>query len=273
LRLWSAARWLVLGPLVTVSLLPIFWMVVQAFKAEPEALSIGNPWWPDHPTAANFSVLFRESQFTGWMLNTVGVTVATVLISVAASLLAGFALAYLRVPYSRHLVLVFFATYLLPQGVLFIPLLRLLSRLHLLNSPWALVATYPSLVIPFGTWVLWSFFRRLPPDLVESAYADGAGAFGVLRHVLLPVIWPALGTIAVFAVAIVFNDYLYTTTFIQETSGQTLWGALGALVTADINNPGESFAAALLVAAPVALLCAFFADSFARGIGTGIIEH
>jgi multiple sugar transport system permease protein len=273
LRLWSAARWLVLGPMVALSLLPIFWMVVQAFKAEPDALASGNPWWPDHPTAANFGVLFREPQFTGWMLNTIGVTLATVLVSVTASLLAGFALSYLRMPYSRSLVLVFFATYLLPQGVLFIPLLRLLSRLQLLNTPWALVATYPSMVIPFGTWVLWSFFRRLPPDLVDSAYADGAGALSVLRHVLLPVVWPALGTIAVFAVAIVFNDYLYTTTFIQETSGQTLWGALGALVTADINNPGESFAAGILLATPVALLCAFFADSFARGIGTGIIEH
>jgi multiple sugar transport system permease protein len=91
-------------------------------------------------------------------------------------------------------------------------------------------------------------------------------------EVLLPIIRPALGTIAVFSVAIVFNDYLYTSTFIQETSGQTLWGALGALVTADINNPGESFAAAVLVATPVALLCAVFADSFARGVGIGIIE-
>jgi ABC-type glycerol-3-phosphate transport system permease component len=191
---------------------------------------------------------------------------------VVVSLLAGYALSYLGVPYSRSMVLVFFATYLLPQGVLFIPLLRLLSHLHLLNTPWALIATYPSMAIPFGTWVLWSFFRRLPPDLVDSAIVEGAGPAQILTDVLLPVVWPALGTVAVFAVAIVFNDYLYSVTFIQESSGQTLWGALGALVTADIDNPGESFAAAILVATPIALLCAFFADTFARGLGTGIIE-
>jgi len=266
------ARWLVLVPMVVLSLLPIFWMAVQAFKAEHDALASGNPWWPDHPTADHFVRLFSEPQLGGWIVNTAAVTAATVLIGVVASLLAAFALTYLGVPHSRSRVLVFFATYLLPQAVLFIPLLRLLSRLHLLNSPWALVVTYPSLVIPFGTWVLWSFFRRLPPDLVDSARIDGAGVGQILRHVLLPVIRPALGTIAVFAVAMAFNDYLYTTTFIQEISGQTLWGALGALVSADIANPGESFAAAVLVATPVALLCAFFADSFAQGIGTGIIE-
>lgn len=273
MRILAAGRWVLLPPMVVVSLAPIFWMAVQAFKEERDSLARGNPWWPDHPTLANFVHLFGEPQFVGWISNTVLVTAATVLIGVVASLLAGYALTYLGVPHSRSLVLVFFATYLLPQGVLFIPLLRLLARLHLLNSPLALVLTYPSLVIPFGTWVVWSFLRRLPRDLVDSARIDGAGISRTLTQVLLPVIWPALGTIAVFAVAIVFNDYLYTSTFIQETSGQTLWGALGALVTADISNPGESFAAAVLVATPVALLCAFFADSFARGVGTGIIEQ
>lgn len=272
MRLLRAARWPLLLLMVAISLMPIYWMTVQAFKAERDALAIGNPWWPEHPTLDNFVILFGEPAFVSWISNTVLVTAATVLIGVLASILAGYALTYLRVPHSGGIVMVFFATYLLPQAVLFIPLLRLLARLHLLNSPLALVLTYPSLVIPFGTWVVWSFLRRLPPDLVDSALIDGAGVVRTLTNVLLPVIWPALGTVAMFGVAIVFNDYLYTTTFIQETSGQTLWGALGALVTADIDNPGESFAAAVLVATPVALLCAFFADSFARGVGTGIIE-
>jgi multiple sugar transport system permease protein len=164
-------------------------------------------------------------------------------------------------------------TYLLPQAVLFIPLLRMLSRLHLLNSPAALVLTYPSMVIPFGTWVVWSFLRRLPPDLVDSARADGAGVYATVVQVLLPVVWPALATVGLYAIAVVFNDYLYTTTFIQEPSGQTITGALGALITADIDNPGRSFAAAMLATAPLAVACAFFADAFARGLSTGIIEQ
>jgi multiple sugar transport system permease protein len=273
MRIPALARWIVLPPMVVASLGPIFWMMVQAFKAESDSLAVGNPWWPDHPTLANFVNLFREPLLVGWIYNTLLVTSASIVVGVLASLLAGYALTYLGVPHSRSLVLIFFATYLLPQGVLFIPLVRLLSQLHLLNSPLALIVTYPSLVIPFGTWVIWSLLRRMPPDLVDSAVVDGAGLGTIITKVLLPVIWPALGTIAVFAVAVVFNDYLYAATFIQGTSDQTVWGALGTLVSTDIDNPGETFAVAVLVATPVALLCAFFADSFAAGVSTGIIEH
>ena len=267
------ARWALLTPMLVLSLGPIFWMATAALKPGGVPLAAGNPWWPDRPTLDNFAQLFQDPQFGQWVLNTVLVAGGTIAIGLLASLMAGYALTYLEVPYSRSIVLVFFGSYLLPQAVLFIPLLRVLSRLHLLNSPAALVATYPSMVIPFGTWVVWSFLRRLPRDLVDSARADGAGVYATIVDILLPVLWPALATVGLFAVAVVFNDYLYTSTFIQESSGQTITGALGALITADIDNPGRSFAAAMLATTPLALVCAFFADAFARGLSTGIIEQ
>jgi multiple sugar transport system permease protein len=267
------ARWAVLAPLLTLSIAPVLWMATAALRPGDVPIAAGNPWWPDRPTPGNFAALFGDPQFGHWVANTALVVGGTLLIGLASSLLAGYALSYLDVPHSRSVVLVFFATYLLPQSVLFIPLLRVLSRLHLLNSPAALVLTYPSMVIPFGTWVVWSFLRRLPPDLVDSARADGAGVYATIANVLLPVLWPALATVGLYAIAVVFNDYLYTSTFIQESSGQTIVGALGALITADIDNPGRSFAAAMLATAPLAVVCAFFADTFARGLSTGIIEQ
>jgi multiple sugar transport system permease protein len=271
--LLSAARWILLVAMLVLSIAPIFWMAVAALEAGGTPLAAGNPWWPERPALDNFAQLFQDPQFGHWALNTVQVIAGALLIGVVASLLAGYALAYLDVPYSRSIVLVFFATYLLPQAVLFIPLLRVLNRLHLLNSPAALIVTYPSMVIPFGTWVVWSFLRRLPRDLIDSARSDGAGVYATIVHIMLPVLWPALATTALFAVAVVFNDYLYASTFIQESSSQTIMGALGALITADIDNPGKSFAAAMLSTVPLALICAFFADAFARGLSSGIIEQ
>jgi len=271
--LLAAARWVAVVPMLALSVAPVAWMAAAALRPGDAPPAVGNPWWPDHPTLANVAGLFTDPEFGRWALNTALVTGGTALVGLVASLLAGYALCYLDVPHSRSVVLVFFATYLLPQAVLFIPLLRLLSRLHLLNSPASLVLTYPGMVIPFGTWVVWSFLRRLPRDLVDSARTDGAGTYATIVDVLLPVLWPALATVALFAVAVVFNDYLYASTFIQEPSGQTIMGALGALISADIDNPGRSFAAAMLATTPVALLCAFFADAFARGLGTGIIEQ
>ncbi len=185
------------------------------------------------------------------------------------SLLAGYALAYLDVPYSRGIVVALFATYLLPQGVLFLPLVTMLSQLHLLNSPLALIFTYPGLVIPFGTWVLWSFFRGVPRDLIDQARLEGARTRDVLLRVVGPVAAPALAAFLLFGLAIVFNDYFYAFGFVSDESAQTLVAAVGS-ISVDISDSGFLFAAVTIGVAPVAVLCAFFADVYARGLGAGV---
>lgn len=260
-----------LAVLLTFALLPLYWMVVTSIKGEANPIGSGNPWWPSVPTLEHYAALARSPIFARWMLNTAVVAAATLLISLSSSLLAGYALAYLDVPFSRGIVLGFFATYLIPQGVLFIPLVRALSRFHLTNNVASLVATYPGLVIPFGTWVFWSLFKSLPPELVEQAEIEGAGALAVLRRILLPLAWPAVAAVSIFAVAVVFNDFLYAFTFIERADSTTLMGGIG-ITNADIGDPGFEFAAIVLGMAPVALACAFFADVYARGLGTGIID-
>jgi len=260
-----------LALLLAFSLVPFWWMFVASLKPGDTQLIAGNPWWFDHLYLGGYQDLFAGSLFGTWMLNTFVVLAGTVAISLVASALAAYALAYLGVPHSRRLVLVFFATYLVPQGVLFLPLVRLLAGLHLLNSPAALVVTYPSLVIPFGTWVLWSFFRSLPADLVDLARLEGASPIRILTVVILPMAAPALAAVGLFAVAVVFNDFLYAFTFIQNQQDTTLMGGVGLLST-DLDETGPTFAAILVGVAPIALASAFFADTYARGLSTGIID-
>jgi multiple sugar transport system permease protein len=257
--------------LLAFSLVPFWWMLVASLKAGDDQLTFGNPWWFDEVYWGGYWDLFAGTLFRTWMLNTVLVLVATLAISLVASCLAAYALAYLGIPHARHLVLVFFATYLVPQGVLFLPLVKLLAHVHLLNSPAALIATYPSLVIPFGTWVLWSFFNSLPRDMVDLARLEGAGPVRILVTLLLPLSAPALAAVGLFAVAVVFNDFLYAFTFIQSQQDTTLMGGVGLLST-DLGETGSTFAAVIVGVAPIAVGCALFADHFARGLATGIIE-
>jgi multiple sugar transport system permease protein len=147
----------------------------------------------------------------------------------------------------------------------------MLSELHLLNSPFALILTYPSLVIPFGTWVLWSFFRGLPRDLIDQARVEGARTRDVLLKVVGPVAAPALAAVLLFGLAIVFNDYFYAFAFVSDESAQTLVAAVGS-TSVDIADSGFLFAAVTIGVAPVAVLCAFFADVYARGLGAGVID-
>lgn len=262
---------LFLGTMVVFAMLPLYWMLVVSLKAGKQQLVLGNPWWPENFTLEHYRGLLTDPEFGRLILNTAAVTGATLVISVVASTLAAFALVFYRLPGSRGIALSLFASYLLPAGVLFLPIALMLTTLHLTDSVLALVITYPSLVIPFGTWVLWTFFKRLPSDLLDLARAEGASPLQVLRYVLLPLSVPALAAVGLFAVAVVFNDYLYTFTLVNDPSSMTLMGDVGSNLI-DIDDPGPTFAEIMLGVAPVALLGAFFADTFSRGLGTGVIE-
>lgn len=262
---------LFLGAMVVFAVLPLYWMLVASLKAGKQQLVSGNPWWPDNFTPDHYSGLLSSPSFGRLVLNTAIVTIATIVISLVASTLAAFALAYYRLPRSRGIALSLFASYLLPTGVLFLPIALMLTRLRLTNSVLALIVTYPSLVIPFGTWVLWMFFNRLPTDVLDLARSEGASPLQVLRYVVLPLSVPALAAVGLFAVAVVFNDYLYTFTLVNDPGSMTLMADVGSNLI-DIDDPGPTFAEIMLGVAPVALLCAFFAETFSRGLGTGVVK-
>lgn len=257
--------------MVAFAILPLYWMVVVSLKTGKQQLVVGNPWWPENFTVEHYAGLLSSPQFGRLVMNTAIVTLATVVISTVASALAALALAYHRFPHSRSIALSLFASYLLPAGVLFLPITLMLTKLHLTGSSLALIVTYPSLVIPFGTWVLWVFFNRLPSDLLDTARSEGANPIQVLRHVLIPLSGPALATVGLFAVAVVFNDYLYTFTLVSDRDSMTLMADVGSNLI-DIDDPGPTFAEIMLGVAPVAFLCALFADTYAKGLGTGVIE-
>jgi multiple sugar transport system permease protein len=260
-----------LGVMVAFAILPLYWMLVVSLKPGKQQLIAGFPWWPENVTFEHYIGLLSSPDFGRLVLNTAVVTVASVVISLVASTLAAFALAFYRPRGSRGIALSLFASYLLPAGVLFLPIALMLTMLHLTNSVLALIVTYPSLVIPFGTWVVWTFLNRLPSDLLDLARAEGASPLQVLRYVLLPLSGPALAAVGLFAVAVVFNDYLYSFTLVSDPNSMTLMADVGSNLL-DIDDPGPTFAEIMLGLVPVAFLFAFFADTYARGLGTGVVE-
>ncbi|HEX2647114.1 MAG TPA: carbohydrate ABC transporter permease [Candidatus Dormibacteraeota bacterium] len=261
-----------LAIMLAFSLAPLYWMLVVSVKGGKSQLISGNPWWPGALfTLQNYAQVLRDPDFGRLILNTALVTVATIAVSLTASVLAALGLAYYRLRVSSAIALALFAGYLLPQGVLFIPLAVMLSRLHLFGGIAALIIVYPTLAIPFGTWVLWTYFHRLPTDLVDNARAEGAGVLRVLWEVLLPLSWPAVAAVCLFGAAVVFNDYLYTFTLVSEHQNMTLMADVGSNLL-DIDDPGPTFAEILLGLGPVALTSALFADVFGKGLGAGVIE-
>ncbi len=256
-----------LGLAVVVALVPFYWMATISLTQTPAMVTLANPWLPAPDSSlANYASLLQSAQFGRWMLNTLVVTGGTVLIGLVASLLAAGSIARIRQRWGRGLLAVLLGTYVIPQTVLALPLLVMMSQLHLANSVWALLLAYPGLVIPFGTWALWTLLSRdAVRELLDQARIEGARGLRLARDVLIPVAMPTMAAVAIFSVALVFNDYLYLFALITGDQATTIMGGVET-TNVDVENPGYDFAAMLLGAGPLAILCAWFAERYAGSL-------
>lgn len=260
-----AARAAFLAAMVVVALAPFYWMAIVSLTHSAEMTTLANPLLPAPDSSlASYGDVLASPQFGRWMLNTAVVTAGSVAIALLASLAAALGLARIGGGWSRRLLVLLLGCYAIPQTVLALPLLVMMSALHLANTVVALLLAYPGLVIPFGTWALWSLLTRDGVrDLLDLARIEGAAGVRLLRDVLLPLTLPTLAAVTVFAVAIVFNDYLYLFTLITGDQATTVMGGVET-TNVDVENPGYDFAAMLLGTGPIALVCAWFAERYTR---------
>lgn len=265
-------RPVLLAVALLVALAPFYWMVLVSLSEGDAQIVRGNPWWLSRPPFfGNFEDLLHSPRFAHWMLNTALVTGVTLIVSLTASLAAGVALARMR-RLGRGILIALLATYALPQTVLALPLVQMMSSLHLVDTPVALMIAYPGLVIPFGTWAIWSLLSAdVARELLEQARVEGASGLRWLLDVLLPLARPSLAAVALFGIAIVFNDYLYLFTLITSDQATTVMGGVET-TNVDVEDPGFDFGAMLLGAGPVALLCAWYAERYASRLAGTLVS-
>lgn len=255
-------------------LLPFYIMAIVSLKPQAEFLRISNnPFSLTSATLDHYRYLFDKTIFAKWSLNTTIVAVASTSISLAFSIMAGYALARLRFRGANALGWIIFVTYLVPQTLLFLPLIRVVNTLQLTNTRWALILTYPTFLIPFATWLLMGYFRGIPRELEESAMIDGATRLQAMWRIVMPLAIPGILSAGLFAFTLSWNEYIYALTFISSAELKTIpVGVTSELIRGDSNYWGELMAGALLGSIPVALLYSFFVDYFVSGMTAGAVK-
>jgi multiple sugar transport system permease protein len=264
-----ALVYLGLAPFLVIALFPVSWMAITAFKEEADLYRMDQVpfWFHLPPTLKNFRLLFTETFFGTWLVNTLLLSACVVAITIVFAAPAAYALARLRLPQSGNTAIAIFMTYLVPPIILFLPLARVVGALELFDSWWALVVVYPTFTIPFCTWFLMGFFRALPPEIEEAAWVDGCGLLGGLRRVVLPLSRPGLVIAAIFAFTLSMQEFLYAVVFVAPRAQKTVTvGVSTALIRGDIYYWGPLMAAALIVGVPIAILYNLFLDDFIRGL-------
>ena len=282
-RRQSLLTYLVVGTFAIVLAFPFYFGLVTMFKTNLDLANVehspyvyndleGNFHWDfwNYATTEHVTFLFTDTNYPDWILNTVLVAGAVVVITLLFALPAGYALARLAGRWGQSAGVAIFLVYLVPPTLLFLPLSRLITNLDLKDSLWSLILVYPSFTIPFATWLLMGFFKTIPQELEEAALVDGCSRLSALVRIVFPVSLPGILTVVIFAFSLCVNEFIYAFTFISSTENRTIsTGVPNELIRGDVFFWQSLMAATVIPAIPLALLYNAFLDRFIKGFTGG----
>ncbi|MGV8953390.1 MAG: carbohydrate ABC transporter permease [Cypionkella sp.] len=254
-----------------IALLPFVWVLFGAFKTQAEIMAAPGAWLPrSFANLGNFITLFTERMFGRYMINSLIVSAATVITNVLFATMAGYALAKLEFPGHKWVFGCVLAAMMVPYIALFVPQFFIIVQMGLVNTLTAVVL--PIAVMPIGVFIMRQFADSVPDELLEAARLDGAGEFAIFFKIFLPLVGPAIATVAIITFLNSWNYFLWPLIVAQNQESYTLpVGLAVASQAAKSTDFGLLLAGAIVVLLPVLILFLFLQKYFVQGIaGTGI---
>ena len=254
---------------------PFIWMAITSFKRTSDLYDVRNDPFLFHqpPTLEHLRLLFEDTLFARWFVNSTVVGIAVVAVTLLLSVPAAYALTRLTGRWGQRLGIGVFLTYLVPPTLLFIPLSRLVAELGLQDSLWSIILVYPSFTVPFSTWLLMGFFKSIPRDIEDAALVDGLTRFGAFVRLVIPISISGILTVVIFSFTLTTQEFVYALTFISRAEHQTVGvGVPIFLVRGDVYYWGSLMAACLITSLPIAAVYNLFLDRFIAGFTVGAVK-
>ena len=280
---------------------PLYWIITGSFKTGKQINSTTPVWWPTEWTLKNYEKLMSKFkaplwEFTvpfgqyfsadgtapvissgptvpaavRWLLNTVWMAVASMLLTCLTSALAGYALAKKRF-IGRHLVFTLIVCAMaLPKQVILIPLIREMSALKLYNTMSAVV--YPIVGWPFGVFLMKQFAESIPGEILEAARIDGASELKTFNTIVYPMIKPGVGALAIFTFISSWNDYFMQLIMLSSTKNLTISLGIANMQAENSTDFGLIMAGAAFAAVPIIIVFVIFQKYFTKGITMGAVK-
>jgi multiple sugar transport system permease protein len=261
--------------ILVILLFPFYWMALTSIKPDAQLIDMEtyNPFWVLHPTLKHIQKLLLETQYPRWLWNTMYVATGATVLSIAASVLAAYSIVRLQFKGASYVGAAIFFAYLVPPSILFIPMATVIQAYGLFDSPVALILVYPTLLIPFSTWLLMGYFKTIPFELEECALIDGASRWQILIKIILPLAVPGLISAFIFSFTLCWNEFIYALTLLSSTPNKTVPVAIvNEFVDGDIYRWGSLMAGALVGSLPLVILYAFFVEHYVSAM-TGAVKE
>ena len=264
-----------LALIMIVLLFPFYWMALTSVKPDNQLLDMEtvSPFWTPTPTFKHFTKLLFETQYPRWLWNTMFISTCATAISLFASVLSAYSIVRLRFRGAEAIGGLIFLAYLVPPSILFIPLSTVIYNYGLFDTPLSLILVYPTILIPFSTWLLMGYFKSIPFELEECALIDGASRTQILLKIILPLAVPGLISAFIFSFTLCWNEFIYALTFLSSTQNKTVPVAIvNEFVDGDIYRWGSLMAGALAGSLPLVVLYAFFVEHYVSAM-TGAVKE
>jgi trehalose/maltose transport system permease protein len=279
-RLQRIALWILIIIMAVWMLFPFYWAINSSFKTEnqlqmtPATFVPRSPEGEFAPTGRNYEAVITNDAFLRAVLNSTIVAVSVTILSLAIGAFAGFALGKLRYRGKTGTLYVILAMTMFPQIAVLTGLYAIINNLNINAIP-SLIVTYMLFSLPFTAWVLTSFFKELPMEIMQSAQVDGASPFQTFYLILLPLTMPALVTTGLLAFIGAWNEYLFALTFTSVQPNARTLPVIIANFPAQFSRQtpfGEIMAAGIVSSIPLILLVFFFQRRIVSGLTAGAVK-
>jgi multiple sugar transport system permease protein len=265
---------------------PLYWIITGAFKTNASINATTPDWFPKEWVLTNFEKLFSKrsaplfqiGSLTGptvpgairWLVNTVFMAVMAMILTCITASMAGYALAKKRF-IGRHVLFgLIVCAMALPKQVILIPLIKEISFLGLYDNIWAVI--FPTVGWPFGVFLMKQFSEGIPGEILEAARIDGAGEARTFVNIVVPMIKPGIGALAIFTFINSWNDYFMQLIMLTSSNNLTISLGIATMQAENSTDYGLIMAGATLAAVPIIVVFLIFQKYFTQGITMGAVK-
>jgi raffinose/stachyose/melibiose transport system permease protein len=271
LKISKILTYVILSVWSLIVLFPIWTLLINSFKVQKDIFA--NPFGlPKHFTLNGYITAWTQGRFDLYFYNTIFVTVTSLLLILLLGSLAAYSLAKWESRVTKFLYFFFIGGLMIPIRLGTIDLVRLMKFLGLLNTLWSLIPVYVAMGMPIATFVLTAFIQGLPNEMFDAARVDGASEWNIYAYIVLPLLRPALATVAIFNMIKIWNDFWFPLVFIRAEQSRTIALGVSLLFGEYQTDWNKALSVLSLAAMPILILYVILSREFIKGLTAGAIK-
>ncbi|MFD0677757.1 MULTISPECIES: carbohydrate ABC transporter permease [unclassified Paenibacillus] len=264
--------YITLAILLIFALFPLYWMLNTSFKSQGEIYNMVPSFWPKHFEWSAYEKLITEKHFLVNIKNSLLVSLIVSFVSIIISMLAAYAISKLRFAGRGIISKGILYAYLMPRAVLFIPLYMLVSAIGLNDSIFGLMVIYPTITIPYATWMLISYFKSIPVEIEEAAMIDGCTRVRTMMSIIFPLSAPGIAATFIFAFTLCWSEYLYALVVVTKGADKTITLGLADMIVGDVFAWGPLMGGSIIASIPVIIMYLFTSKYMVSGMTVGGVK-